>query len=129
MAAEKQGYKHFMLKEIHEQSKAIRDTILGHLDGDALFSGRAFPTPGPNGRVLLLACGTSWHAALCGKMMIEKLTRIPAEVDLASEFRYREPVVRAGDIAIAVSQSGETADTLAAIKEAKRLGAKTFSIC
>ena len=129
VAAEKQGYKHFMLKEIHEQPKAIRDTILGHVDGDNIFSKRNFPLPSPHGRVILLACGTSWHAALCGKILIEQLARVPAEVDLASEFRYRQPVIREGDIAIAVSQSGETADTLAAIREAGRLGAKTLSIC
>lgn len=129
VSAEKHGYKHFMLKEIHEQPTAIRDTVLGHVDGNEIFSDRVFPSPGPHGRVILLGCGTSWHAALCGKIMIEQLARVPAEVDLASEFRYRKPVVREGDIAIAVSQSGETADTLAAIREAKRLGAKTLSIC
>ena len=129
VAAEKQGFKHFMLKEIHEQPRAIRDTILGHLDGDELFAGRELPIPAPGGRVLMLACGTSWHAAMCGKLMIEQLARVPVEVDLASEFRYREPVVRPGDLAIAVSQSGETADTLAAVNEAGRLGAATLAVC
>src|SRR5690606_33007787 len=81
------------------------------------------------GRVILLACGTSWHAALCGKHHIERLARIPVEVDYASEFRYRDPIVLPGDLAIVISQSGETADTLAALREAKSRGADTLAIC
>ncbi len=132
--ADKGGYKHFMLKEIHEQPRAIADTIMGRinyntmsvkteefmLDTDTLRSIK---------KIFIVACGTSWHAALAGKYMIEQLARVPVEVDLASEFRYRLPIVEEGDLFIAITQSGETADTLAAQREAKRLGAKTLSIC
>ncbi|MEE9382107.1 MAG: glutamine--fructose-6-phosphate transaminase (isomerizing) [Nannocystaceae bacterium] len=131
LAVEKQGFKHFMLKEIFEQPRAIRDTLMGRLPAEAqeIDLDGLDPSVTRTSRITLLACGTSWHAALAGKYLIEQLARIPVEVDLASEFRYRDPIVREGDIAIAISQSGETADTLAAITEAKRLGATTVAIC
>ena len=138
VAAEKAGFKHFMLKEIHEQPRAVTDTLRGrlvHQPPDALLDGIALGQPGTGNdpgikvrRVILLACGTSYHAALVGKYMIERLARLPVEVDLASEFRYRDPVLLPGDLAISVSQSGETADTLAAVKEARGRGAQTLSI-
>lgn len=130
VAAEKDGYKHFMLKEIHEQPRAVTDTLRGrllHQPADALLDGYEID-PKSVKRLLLLACGTSYHAALIGKYMIEQLSRIPVEVDLASEFRYRDPVVLPGDLAVAVSQSGETADTLAAVKEARLRGAQILCI-
>ena len=137
VAAEKAGFKHFMLKEIHEQPRAVTDTLRGRLvhqppdallDGIDLGYGGAGAGKGAVRRILLLACGTSYHAALVGKYMIERLARLPVEVDLASEFRYRDPIVLPGDLAVSVSQSGETADTLAAIKEARQRGAVTLSI-
>jgi glucosamine--fructose-6-phosphate aminotransferase (isomerizing) len=132
--AEKGGHRHFMLKEIYEQPRALRDTLAGRTsveDGDVLLgemgdAGRAFTEAG---RVLLLACGTSWHAALVGKFLFEQLAGVPAEVDYGSEFRYRSPVIAPGTVAIGISQSGETADTLAAFREAKRLGALPLGIC
>jgi glucosamine--fructose-6-phosphate aminotransferase (isomerizing) len=130
VAAEKAGYKHFMLKEIHEQPRALTDTLRGRLSHEppeVLLDGIDLD-PQAVKRVLLLACGTSYHAALIGKYMIERLARIPVEVDLASEFRYRDPVVLPGDLAVAVSQSGETADTLAAVKEARQRRAKVLCI-
>ncbi len=130
LTAEKAGYKHFMLKEIHEQPRAVTDTLRGrlcHQPADAQLDGFEID-PQQVRRILLLACGTSYHAALIGRYMIEQLARIPVVVDLASEFRYREPVVLPGDLAVAISQSGETADTLAAIKEAKQRGARTLAI-
>jgi glutamine---fructose-6-phosphate transaminase (isomerizing) len=141
MAAEKQGFKHFMLKEIFEQPRAVRDTLIGrlpqfradHQTEDALdFANLAsidFAHLADRHKITMLACGTSWHAALAGKYLIEQLARIPVEVDLASEFRYREPIVRAGDVVLAISQSGETADTKAALQEAQRLGAVGLAIC
>jgi glucosamine--fructose-6-phosphate aminotransferase (isomerizing) len=129
-AAEKQGFRHFMLKEIHEQARAIHQTMLGNglLTDDVRFDGLKLEL-GERSRIVMLACGTSWHAALTGRYLIESLARIPVEVDIASEFRYRDPIVRAGDIALAISQSGETADTLAALKEAGQRGARTLAIC
>ncbi len=132
--AEKGGYKHFMLKEIFEQPRAVRDTFIGRisLDTGKVFRDsidisesdfRSFTN------IKIVACGTSWHAGLAGKFMIEKLARIPAEVDYGSEFRYRDPIVDARTLVIAISQSGETADTLAAQREAKADGAKTIGIC
>ncbi len=131
VAAEKQGFKHFMLKEIHEQPRVISDALSGRLSleqADVNLDGVELDV-GSIRRIVMLACGTSWHAALCGKHLVERLARVPVEVDLASEFRYRQPIVDEDDLAIAISQSGETADTLAALKEAKRLGARTLSIC
>ncbi|PRQ08234.1 glutamine--fructose-6-phosphate transaminase (isomerizing) [Enhygromyxa salina] len=142
LAAEKQGFKHFMLKEIFEQPRAVRDTLSGRLPQfrgaepqreDTLdfsdLSGIDFATLAERHKITMVACGTSWHAALAGKYLIEQLARIPVEVDLASEFRYREPIVRAGDLVLAISQSGETADTKAALQEARRLGAVGLAIC
>jgi glutamine---fructose-6-phosphate transaminase (isomerizing) len=128
--AEKGGYPHFMLKEIYEQPRAVTDTLRGRLlvdENDAVLDGLEI-VPVPR-RVVLLACGTSHHAGLVGKFLIEATARIPVEVDLASEFRYRDPVVGAGDLVVGISQSGETADTLAAIKEARARGARTLAIC
>ncbi|MFH1708725.1 MAG: glutamine--fructose-6-phosphate transaminase (isomerizing) [Planctomycetota bacterium] len=124
---EKRGYKHFMLKEIHEQPEAIGNTLRGRVTGDTV---RISVDLAPNTirRVLLTACGTSWHAALIGKHLIERLAGLPAEVDYASEFRYRDPVVGPGDLMVVLSQSGETADTLAALREAKSRGARTAGI-
>jgi glutamine---fructose-6-phosphate transaminase (isomerizing) len=129
--AEKAGYPHFMLKEIFEQPQAVTDTLRGRLSvetGDALLDGIDLPIASFR-RVVLLACGTSYYAALVGKFLLEAAARIPCEVDLASEFRYRDPVVGPGDLVIAISQSGETADTLAAVKEAKGRGATVLGIC
>jgi glutamine---fructose-6-phosphate transaminase (isomerizing) len=129
--AEKAGHPHFMLKEIFEQPQAVTDTLRGRLSpetGDAMLDGIDLPISSFK-RVALLACGTSYYAALVGKFLIEAAARIPCEVDLASEFRYRDPVVGPGDLVIAISQSGETADTLAAVKEAKSRGATVLSIC
>ncbi|MBK8264600.1 MAG: glutamine--fructose-6-phosphate transaminase (isomerizing) [Nannocystis sp.] len=130
MAAERQGFKHFMLKEIHEQPRAIRDTVLGCAasDDDVLFDDLRLSLRA-GARLVIVGCGTSWHAALTGKYLIERLARIRVEVDLASEFRYRDPILDAGEIVLAISQSGETADTLAALKEAKERGAHTLALC
>jgi glucosamine--fructose-6-phosphate aminotransferase (isomerizing) len=128
--AEKAGYPHFMLKEIYEQPRALTDTLRGRLlvdRNDAILDDLDISRV-PR-RVVLLACGTSYHAGLVGKFLIESAARLPCEVDLASEFRYRDPVVGADDLVVGISQSGETADTLAAIKEAKARGARTLAIC
>jgi glucosamine--fructose-6-phosphate aminotransferase (isomerizing) len=129
--AEKAGYPHFMLKEIFEQPQAVTDTLRGRLSaetGDAVLDNIELPVSSFK-RLVLLACGTSYYAALVGKFLIEAAARIPCEVDLASEFRYRDPVVGPGDLVVAISQSGETADTLAAVKEAKGRGAMVLAIC
>jgi len=132
--AEKGGYKHFMLKEIYEQPRAVRDTTLGRVGQETgqIFLDEMDITPAEFRafqQVKIIACGTSWHAALAGKFMIEKLARIPVEVDYGSEFRYRDPLVDAGTLTVVISQSGETADTLAAQREAKQKGSKTLAIC
>ena len=130
--AEKGGHKHFMHKEIFEQPRAVTDTLRGRLlldEGRVLLDGVDESQLKDLGRVLITACGTSWHAGLVGKYLIEKLARIPCEVELASELRYRDPVLDARTLVIAISQSGETADTLAALKESKRLGARVMSVC
>ncbi len=132
--AEKGGYKHFMLKEIFEQPRAVRDTTLGRVGQE---SGRIFLDEmditakqfAQFREVKIIACGTSWHAALAGKFMIEKLARMPVEVDYGSEFRYRDPIVSSDVLTVVISQSGETADTLAAQREAKLKGSKTLAIC
>jgi len=132
--AEKGGYQHFMLKEIFEQPRAIRDTTLGRVGQE---SGRIFldemeisPAEFASIRqVRIIACGTSWHAGLAGKFMIERLARIPVEVDYGSEFRYRDPILEEHTLTVVISQSGETADTLAAQREAKTKGSKTLAIC
>ena len=128
--AEKGGYRHFMLKEIHEQPRAVADTLAGRIDiekHDALLDGIELDVSSIK-RVIMIACGTSYHASMVGEFLIEELTRIPVEVDLASEFRYRDPIVGKGDLVIAISQSGETADTMAAIREAQGKGAKVLAI-
>ena len=132
--AEKGGYKHFMLKEIHEQPRVITYTVRGRIQGrnreiylEEIGIDEA--TLRKVKRIALVACGTSWHAALIGKFMIEELCRIPCEVDLASEFRYRDPILSKQTLFTAISQSGETADTLAATEEAIRKGALTLGIC
>src|SRR3954447_23154013 len=132
--AEKAGYKHFMLKEIFEQPTAARETILGRVSQD---TGRVFLEEmkiteaqfAAMDRVTILACGTSWHAALVGKFMIEQLARIPVEVDYGSEYRYRHPIVGPETLAIVITQSGETADTLAALREARKDGAASIAVC
>jgi glucosamine--fructose-6-phosphate aminotransferase (isomerizing) len=132
--AEKGGYKHFMLKEIFEQPRAIKDTMLGRM---GMESGRVFleemGLPETDlakvTQMKIVACGTSWHAALAGKFIIERLARLPVEVDYGSEFRYRDPIVQPHTLTVVISQSGETADTLAALREAKQKGSMTLAIC
>jgi glucosamine--fructose-6-phosphate aminotransferase (isomerizing) len=132
--AEKGGFKHFMLKEIFEQPRAVRDTSLGRISLD---SGKVFLDQmdiseaefKSLAKVQAVACGTSWHAALAGKYMIERLARIPVEIDYGSEYRYRDPIMGKNELAIVITQSGETADTIAAQREAKAKGAKTLAIC
>jgi glucosamine--fructose-6-phosphate aminotransferase (isomerizing) len=132
--AEKGGFKHFMLKEIFEQPRAIKDTMLGRI---GLESGRVFLDEVGIGeedfrkfeQVKIVACGTSWHAGLAGKFVIERLARLPVEVDYGSEFRYRDPIIPPNTLTIVISQSGETADTLAALREAKAKGSQTLAIC
>ncbi|MGA8876421.1 MAG: glutamine--fructose-6-phosphate transaminase (isomerizing) [Candidatus Korobacteraceae bacterium] len=132
--AEKGGFKHFMLKEIYEQPRAVRDTTLGRvsLDSGKVFLDEMDITEDDFrnlSKVYIAACGTSWHAALAGKFMIERLAKLPVEVDYASEFRYRDPLTGAGDLCILITQSGETADTIAAMRESRAKGAKTLGIC
>ncbi len=132
--AEKGGYKHFMQKEIFEQPRAVRDTLLGRISQD---SGKVFLDEmqiteqqfRDFQQVRIVACGTSWHAALAGKFMIERLARLQVEVDYGSEFRYRDPLVDSKTLTVCISQSGETADTLAAQREAKLKGSPTLAIC
>ena len=132
--AEKAGYKHFMLKEINEQPRAIRDTTLGRisLDTGQVFLQSMQITPEDfctASQITIAACGTSWHAGLAGKFMIERLARIPAEVDYASEYRYRDPIADPRAIGLLITQSGETADTIAAQRELSAKGSKTLAIC
>jgi glucosamine--fructose-6-phosphate aminotransferase (isomerizing) len=132
--AEKGGYKHFMLKEIFEQPRAVRDTTLGRVGQETgrIFLDEMDIAPAEFARfrqVKIIACGTSWHAGLAGKFMIEKLARIPVEVDYGSEFRYRDPIIDPQTLTVVISQSGETADTLAAQREAKHKGSPTLAIC
>ena len=132
--AEKGGFKHFMLKEIYEQPRAVRDTTLGRVSQD---SGQVFLEEMEiseeefrlTRKINIAACGTSWHAAQAGKFMIEALARVPVEVDYASEWRYRDPIIAPGTLTLLISQSGETADTIAAQREAKAKGSKTLAIC
>ncbi|MBP1597179.1 MAG: glutamine--fructose-6-phosphate transaminase [Acidobacteria bacterium] len=132
--AEKGGYRHFMLKEIHEQPRAIQDTIAGRVSLD---SGRVFLDEAnlPEevlmdiDRIHIVACGTSWHAGLVGKHLLEEMARIPVEVDYGSEFRYRDPILDRRSLVVAISQSGETADTLAAVREARAKNARILAIC
>jgi glucosamine--fructose-6-phosphate aminotransferase (isomerizing) len=132
--AEKGGYKHFMQKEIFEQPRAVRDTLLGRISqdtgkiflGDMQITGEQFRT---FQSVRIVACGTSWHSGLAGKFMIERLARLPVEVDYGSEYRYRDPIVDSRTLTVCISQSGETADTLAAQRESKLKGSPTLAIC
>ena len=133
-AIEKSGYEHFMLKEIFEQPKSIADSMRGRLNAEkgylVLGGIREYAHKLENAeRIIILACGTSWHAGLVAEYFFEEFCRIPVEVEYASEFRYRNPVIKEGDVCIAISQSGETADTLAAIELAKSKGAIIFGIC
>src|SRR5208337_370871 len=132
--AEKGGFKHFMLKEIYEQPRAVRDTTLGRvsLDTGKVFLDEMEITEDDFRKlekVYIAACGTSWHAGLAGKFMIERLAKAPAEVDYASEFRYRDPLTGPNDLTILITQSGETADTIAAMRESRTKGSKTLGIC
>src|SRR5215216_3026761 len=132
--AAKAGHKHYMLKAIFEQPWAVRATVLGRASVE---SGKVFlqeieiPDHALREieRVVILACGTSWHSALVGKFLIESLARMPVDVDYGSEYRYRDPIVSTNSLAIVITQSGETADTLAALREAKKHGARSISIC
>jgi len=132
--AEKAGYKHFMLKEIFEQPWAVKETVLGRASQE---TGKVFlhEIEIPDQvlqeveRIVILACGTSWHSALVGKFLFETLARVPVDVDYGSEYRYRDPIVSENTLAIVITQSGETADTLAALREAKKKGAKSIAIC
>ncbi|HEY1551162.1 MAG TPA: glutamine--fructose-6-phosphate transaminase (isomerizing) [Kofleriaceae bacterium] len=130
MQAEKGGFKHFMLKEIHEQPRAIADTLTGRVDlerDDITLDGIDLDVAKIK-RIVFIACGTSYHASLVGEFLVEALARLPVEVDLASEFRYRDPIIGPGDLVVAVSQSGETLDTMEAVREAKKKGAKVLAI-
>ena len=132
--AEKAGYKHFMLKEIFEQPMAVKETVLGRASVE---SGRVFlheiqiPDEALRTveRIVILACGTSWHAGLVGKFLFETLARVPVDVDYGSEYRYRDPIVSGNTLAVVITQSGETADTLAALREARKKGARSIAIC
>jgi glucosamine--fructose-6-phosphate aminotransferase (isomerizing) len=132
--AEKGGFKHFMLKEIYEQPRAVRDTVRGRVSLD---TGKVYLDQMNIAEtdfqaitsIKIAACGTSWHAGIAGKYMLEQLARVPVEVDYASEFRYRAPVLRETDLLIVISQSGETADTIAAMREAKQSGCKVLAVC
>ncbi len=133
--AEKGGYKHFMLKEICEQAEVVRDTLRGRicLEKSGVFLDEEISWDKKEideiGKIFIVACGTSYHSGLIGKYVLEDLVKIPCEVDLASEFRYRSPLVRKNDLVIVITQSGETADTLAALREAKKKKVKTMAIC
>jgi len=131
---DKEGFAHFMLKEIFEQPRAIHDTFRGRIlpDNSGVMLGglhNVIESMSQAERIIIIACGTSWHAGLVGEYIFEEYTRIPVEVEYASEFRYRNPIIKKGDFVIAISQSGETADTLAAVKLAKEKGAKVIGIC
>ena len=134
VAARKGGYRHFMLKEIHEQPRAIADTFLGRIapeEGEVLLEGMPLGTSEVRQieRIHLVACGTAWHAALVGKFMLEEIAQIPVEVDYGSEFRYRSPLINSRSLLVPISQSGETADTLAGVGMARAKRAKVLSIC
>ena len=131
--AEKGGFRHFMLKEIHEQPRSVRDTVLGRVSDSGLVSLEQMditPDEFRNAeRLHIAACGTSWHAGLAGRFMIERLARLPVDVDYASEFRYRDSIISDHDLTLLITQSGETADTIAAQREARQKGSKTLAIC
>lgn len=124
---EKDGFEHFMLKEIFEQPEAVKNTLSGRIKNNRIRLSVKIKTNSIK-RILITACGTSWHSALIGKYLIEEIARVPTEVDYASEFRYRNPILNPTDLVIAISQSGETADTLAAIREAQQKNARTLGI-
>ena len=133
-AIEKGGYEHFMLKEIFEQPRSVKDSMRGRVNADIgrvvlggirEYKNKLFDAD----RIIIVACGTSWHAGLVAEYMFEEFCRIPIEIEYASEFRYRKPVINEGDVVFAISQSGETADTLAAIEMAKSKGATIFGVC
>ncbi|HEX3577924.1 MAG TPA: glutamine--fructose-6-phosphate transaminase (isomerizing) [Thermoanaerobaculia bacterium] len=132
--AEKEGYRHYMLKEIHEQPRAVRDTFTGRMfeeSGEIFFNDLQL-TPDDWAKIRkvhIVACGTSWHSGLVGKFLLEDAARIPIEVDYGSEYRYRNPIIDDGTLVIGVTQSGETADTIAGMQEAKKKGAKLITIC
>jgi glucosamine--fructose-6-phosphate aminotransferase (isomerizing) len=132
--AEKEGYRHFMLKEIHEQPRAVRDTFMGRMfeeSGEVFFNDLEI-TPEQWSKITkvhIVACGTSWHSGLVGKFILENAARIPVEVDYGSEYRYRDPIIDENTLVIGVTQSGETADTIAGMQEARRKGARLISIC
>ncbi len=132
-SAQKSGYKHFMLKEIYEQPSAIADTLNERIRDNNIAFEKEFKLTDVYlkkiSRIVIIACGTSWHAGLVGEFMLEELAKIPTEVEYASEFRYRHPLLDKNTLVVAISQSGETADTIAALKEAKKYGVKTLSIC
>ncbi|OLN29502.1 glutamine--fructose-6-phosphate transaminase (isomerizing) [Desulfosporosinus metallidurans] len=131
VAAEKGGYEHFMLKEIHEQPRALKDTMLGRLEEERVVLQEVDLTLdqlAQINKVYIVACGTAWHAGLVGKTLIERWAHLPVEVDIASEFRYRSPLVDEHTLVVVVSQSGETADTLAALREAKNRGARVVAV-
>ncbi|MEF9935554.1 MAG: glutamine--fructose-6-phosphate transaminase (isomerizing), partial [Clostridium sp.] len=132
-AAEKGGYEHFMIKEIHEQPKAIRDTMTSRIMADSdeikLDDIKLTKEDLKNiDKIFIVACGTAYHAGMVGKYVIEKLARIPVEIDIASEFRYRSPIINERTLMIVVSQSGETADTMAALRESKKMGARVIAV-
>jgi glucosamine--fructose-6-phosphate aminotransferase (isomerizing) len=133
--AERSGYKHFMLKEIYEEPGTLADTIRGRIDAETgrvnldEFQGLSEKILKKTEKIIIAACGTSWHAGYVGKYMIEELARVPVELEIASEFRYKKPLIKGSELFISITQSGETADTLAAQRLAKKLGAKTLSIC
>ncbi len=135
--AEKSGYKHFMIKEIHEQPRVVGDTLSGYVDRETqrvTFDNETMEVlksfgENDKGRLIIVGCGTSWHAGMVARYWIEKQARLPVSVELASELRYRDAVLDKDTLIIAISQSGETADTLAAIREAKRLGCKVIAVC
>ncbi|MFA6808588.1 MAG: glutamine--fructose-6-phosphate transaminase (isomerizing), partial [Eubacteriales bacterium] len=131
IAAEKGGYEHFMLKEIFEQPKALKDTLAGRLTEDAVILQEVDMTPqeiASFNKVAIVACGTAYHAGLVGRTLIERWAKIPVEVDIASEFRYRSPLIDKNTLVVVISQSGETADTMAALRESKRKGARVVAI-
>ncbi|MGN6184051.1 MAG: glutamine--fructose-6-phosphate transaminase (isomerizing) [Thermoanaerobaculia bacterium] len=132
--AEKEGYRHYMLKEIHEQPRAVRDTFTGRMfeeSGEVFFNDLQFTAEefAKFKRIHIVACGTSWHSGLVGKFILESAAKIPVEVDYGSEYRYRDPIVDSETLVIGVTQSGETADTIAAMQEAKAKGARLIAIC
>lgn len=129
--AEKGGYEHFMMKEIHEQPKALYDTLMTRLRGERLDLSEIHITDEfmqDINEILIVACGSAYHAGILGKYVIEKLARVPVSVDMASEFRYRSPILHKNQLVVVISQSGETADTIAALREAKRHGQKVVAI-